>query len=135
MQEHIDSFCNTLPNFEFTSTSYDINHIKCYLTPIYVDERCIEPIVFVQANQLVWFKFGNVQLPDFLTFLGSATIFDSIVKADKISERNGTFPYEKFSRPDKVANNEVSPGEAFHIKQRKYNPLEEEYLDYEKLIC
>ena len=108
MQEHFDSFCITLPNFEFFSTRYDNNHIKCYLIPIYVDGRYIEPIVVVQANQLLWFKFGNVQLPDFLNFLRSATIFDSILKADKMSERNGTFPYEKFSRPDKIANNEVS---------------------------
>ena len=64
LQEHFDRYCNVLPVFGFNSAKYDINLIKSYLLPIFVNERVIEPTVLKKANQFVSFKFGDIQLLD-----------------------------------------------------------------------
>ena len=41
LQDHYVSYCNSLPVFGTNSSTYDINLIEEYLTPILVDERDI----------------------------------------------------------------------------------------------
>ena len=60
LQEHFESYCNTLPVFGFNSAKYDINLIKSYLLPILVNKRQIEPTVIKKANQFVSFNFKDV---------------------------------------------------------------------------
>ena len=43
----------------------------------------IEPTVIKKANQFVSFKFGDIQLLDFLNCLNGATSLDSFLKAYK----------------------------------------------------
>ena len=62
LQEQFEGYCNTLPVFDSNSANHHINLIKSYLLPILVNERHIEPTVVKKANQLVSFKFGDVQL-------------------------------------------------------------------------
>ena len=66
LQEHFERYCNVLPVFGFNSAKYYINLIKSYLLPILVNERDIEPTVIKKANQVVSFKFGDIQLLDTL---------------------------------------------------------------------
>ena len=47
--------------------------------------------VIKKANQFVSFKFGDIQLPDIMNFLGGA-ISDSFLKAYKTKETKGFFP-------------------------------------------
>ena len=75
-----------MPVFGFNSAKYDINLIKSYLLPIFVNDRQIEPTVIKKANQIVSFKFGDVQLLDILNFLGGATSLDSFLEAYKTEE-------------------------------------------------
>ena len=93
----------------------------------------MEPDVIKKANQFVSFKFGEIL--DILNFLGGATNLNSFLKVDKTSETKGFIPYEKLNHPDKLNNKELPPNEAFHNKLWNGNPLEKEYLDYEKLNC
>ena len=92
LQESLERFCNVLPVFSFNSAKYDLNLIKSYLLPILVNERDIEPIVIKKANQLISFKFGDIQLLDIINFIGGATSLDSFLKALKTSETKGFFP-------------------------------------------
>ena len=92
LQEHFERYCNILPVFGFNSAKYDFNLIKSYLLPILVSERDIEPTVIKKANQFVSFKFGDIQLLDFINFLGGATSLDSFLKAYKTKETKGFFP-------------------------------------------
>ena len=55
--------------------------IKSYLLPIFVNAGQIEPSVIKNANKFVSFKFGDVQLLDFIKFRGGATSLDSFPKA------------------------------------------------------
>ena len=41
LQEHSERHWNTLPVFNFNSAKYDINLIKSYVLPIFVNERQI----------------------------------------------------------------------------------------------
>ena len=75
-QEHLERYCNVLPVFGFNSAKYDINLVKSFLLPILINERKKEATVIEKANQFVSFKFGDVQLVDFLNFLGGATSLD-----------------------------------------------------------
>ena len=87
-----------------------------------------------KASQFVSFKIGNVHFLDILNIPGGAINLDSFLKAHKTSETKGFCPYERFTHPDKLNNNELPPCEAFHNKLRNCNPLEKEYVDYEQLI-
>ena len=134
LQEHLERYCNVLPVFGFNSAKYDINLIKSYSFPILIKERNMEPTVIKKANQFVSFKFGDVQLPDIMNFLGGATSLDSFLKAYKTAETKGFFPYEWFDCPQKMNNSELPPYDAFFSKLRNVNPLEKDYSDYQKLL-
>ena len=81
LQEHFERYCNVLPIFLFNSAKQDINLIKSYLLPILVNEQDIETTVIKKTNQLVSFKFGDMQLLVIMNFLGGATSLDSFLKA------------------------------------------------------
>ena len=101
LQGHLDRYCNVLPVFQFNSAKYEMNLIKCYLLPILINERILEPTVVRKANQFVSFKFGDVQLLDVMKFLAGATSLDSFLKTYKTSETKGFFPYEWLDCPQK----------------------------------
>ena len=133
LQEHFERYCNTLPVFGFKSAKYDINLIKSYLLPILVIEWQIETAVIGKANQFVSFKFADVLLLDIMNFLGRATSRDSFLKAYKIEETKGFFPYEWFDNPEKLNNKELPPNDSFFSKLRNNNPLGKDYNDFENL--
>ena len=81
LQVQFERYCNVLPVFGFNSAKYDINLIKSYLLLILVNDRDIEPTVIKKANQIVSFKFGDIQLLDIKNFLRGATILDFFLKA------------------------------------------------------
>ena len=120
--------------YGFNSAKYDLKLIKSYLLPILVNERDIEPTVIKKANQFISFKFGDVQLLDIINFFGGATSLDSILKAYKVSETKGSFPYEWFDHPDKLQKTKLPPYDAFYRKLRSCNPLEANYTDYVNLL-
>ena len=134
LQEHLERYCTLLPIFGFNSAIYDFNLIKSYLIRILVNERNIEPSVLKKANQFISFKFGDIQLLDIMNLLGGATSLDSFLKAYKISETKGFFPYEWFDHPDKLQNPALRPYDAFYSQLRSSNPLETEYTDYVNLL-
>ena len=94
----------------------------------------MEPTVIKKANQFVSFKVGDVQLLDIMNFLGGATSLDSFLKVYKTAETKSFFPYECFDCSQKMSNSELSPYDAFFSKLRNVNPLEKDYLDYQKLL-
>ena len=85
-----------------------------------------------KANDFISFKFGDVHFFDIRKFLGGATTLVSFLKAYKASETKGFFPNDWFDNPDKLEIPELSPYEAFFTKPRKNNPLDNDFIDYEK---
>ena len=124
LQEHFERYCNTLPVFGFNSAKYDIHLIKLYLLAILVNDQQMEPTVIKKANQSVSFKFGDVQLHDFMNFLGGATSLDSFLKAYKTEETKSFSPYEWFENPEKLNNKELPPYDSSFSKLRNINSLE-----------
>ena len=68
-----------------------------------------------------------------MKFLGGATSLDSFLKAYSASKTKGFFPYEWFDNADKLDFRELTPYEAFFSKLRNSNPLDKDFIDYEKL--
>ena len=134
LQEHLERCCNVLPIFGFNSAKYDLNVIKSYLLPILDNERNIDHTVLKKANQLISFKFWDIQLLDIMNFLGGAPSLDSFVKAYKTSKTKGFFRYGWFDHPDKMQNPELPQYDVFYIKLGSCNPLETEYIDYVNLL-
>ena len=134
LQEHLERYCKVLPIFDFNSSKYDHNLMKSYSLPNLVNERNIELSVIKKANQFISFKFGDFQLLDIMKVHGGATSLDSFLKAYKISETKGFFPYEWFDHPDKMQNAELPPYDAFYSKLRSFNQLETECTDYVNLL-
>ena len=92
-----------------------------------------ETSVIKKANDFISFKFGDVQFLDIMKFLGGATTLESFLKAYKASETKRFFPYEWFDNPDKLDFPELPPYEAFFSKLENNNPLDKDFIDYEKL--
>ena len=134
LQEQFERYCNVLPVFGFNGAKYDNNLIKSYLLPILVNGQDIEPSVIKKANQLVSFKFGDIQLLDIMNFLGGATSLDSFLKAYKTKETKGFFPYEWFVCPEKMNNKELTPHDSFFSILRNSNLLEKDYNDFQNLV-
>ena len=114
LQEHLERYCNVLPIFGFNSAKYDLNLIKSYLSPILVNERNIQPTVIKKANQFISFKFGDIQMLNFIIFSGGATGLDSFFRVYRTSETKRFFPYELFDHLDKMQNPELPPYGAFN---------------------
>ena len=87
-----------------------------------------------KANQLVAFKFGDVQFLDIINFFGEATSLESILKTYKTSETKGFFPCEWFDCPQKMNNSELLPYDEFFPKLRNVNPLEKDHSVYQKVF-
>ena len=79
--QHLERYTNTQPVFAFDSDQYDVNFIKSYLIPLIINEKENETSVMKKANDLVSFKFGEVQLLNIVKFLVEATTLDSFLKA------------------------------------------------------
>ena len=133
-QQSLERYCNVLPVFRFNSAKNDLNLLNSHLLPIPVSKRDIEPTVIKKSNQFNSFKFGDLQLLDIMNFLGGGTSLDSFLKAYKISEIKGFFPYEWFDHPDKIQSTELPPYDAFYSTLRSCKPLEAEYTDYVNLL-
>ena len=131
LHELLERYCNVLPVFGFNGAKYEIKLIKSYLLSILINGRNMEPTVIKEANQSVSFRFGDVQLLDFMDFLGGATSRHSLLKAYKTAETKGFFPFERSNRPQKMKNSELPPYDAFFSKFRNVNPLD--YSDYQNL--
>ena len=123
LQEHFERYCNVLPVFGFNSPKNENNLIESYLLPNPVIERDIEPTVIKKANQFVPFKFGDNQLLYIMNFPGGATAFDSFLKAYKIKETKGFFPYEWFDCTEKMNNKELPAYDSVLSILRENNPL------------
>ena len=68
--QNLERYTNILPVFGFNSCWYDINLIKSYLIPYHISEKKeIEPPVFKEANDFVFFKIGDVQLLEIIFFV------------------------------------------------------------------
>ena len=92
-----------------------------------------ETSVIKKANDFISFKFGDVQFLDIMNVLGGATTLDSFLKTYKASKTERFFRYEWFEHPDKLDFPELPPYEAFFSKLRNDNPLDKDFIDYEKL--
>ena len=134
LMQHLERYTNTLPVFGFNSGRYDINLIKSYLIPYLINEKDIEPSVIKKANDLVSFKFGDVQLLDIMKFLRGATTLASFLKAYKASEMKGYFPYEWFDTLNKLDEQQLPSYDDFYSNQKNSNPLDKEFDDYQKLL-
>ena len=123
-------------SLDSTAAKYDINLIKSclYLLPILVNEQDIEPTVIKKANQIVTFKFEDIQLLDIMKFLCGATSLDSFFEADKIKEAKGFFPYEWFNCQEKMNNKELPPYDSFLSILRNSNPFEKDYDDFQNIV-
>ena len=104
----------------------------CY--PFLLTNVTLNQLLSTKANQLILFKFGDIQLLDNMNFAGDATSLDSFLKAYKTSETKVFLPYDWFDHPNKMHNTELPPYDAFYNKLRSCNPLETEYMDYVSLL-
>ena len=106
LQGHLERYCYVLPVFGLKSAKIDLNSIKSYLLPNFVNGRDIETTVIKKSNQFIKLKLGGNQLLDILNFHGGATSLGSILKAYKTSKTKGSFPCELFDHPDNLQNTE-----------------------------
>ena len=109
LKQNLERYVNTLPVFGFNSGRYDLNLIMSYLIPYLINDTEAEPMFIKKASNFIYFKFGDIQFIDIMSFLGGATSLDSFLKAYKASETKSFFPYEWFVSADKLENEELPP--------------------------
>ena len=134
LEDHSERYCNVLPVFGFNITEYDIISKKSFLLLLLDNKRGIEPIVIKKANQFVSFKFGDVQLPDKLNFLGGAMSLVSVLKAFRTSKTRCYFPNEWFDHPENLNNTQLPPYGTFFSKLHNNNPHGKNFSDFQIII-
>ena len=87
-----------------------------------------------QANQLISFKFDDIQLLDIINLLGGATSLDSFLKTYETPETKEFFPFEKLNHENKLQKTELPPYDAFYRKLRSCKPLDAEHTGYVNLM-
>ena len=68
-----------------------------------------------------------------MKFLGGATTLDSFLKAYKASETEKIFPMSGLITQTNLNFPELPPNESFSSRLRNNNPLDKDFIDYEKL--
>ena len=132
LQQSVERHCNVLPAFGFNSANYDLNLIKSYMLPSFVNKRDIEPTVIKKANQLISFKFGDFQLLDILSWRSNKPWL--ILEGIRNFRNQKIFPLRMAWSHWQIAENRVPPYDAFYSKLRSCNPIEAEYTDYVNLL-
>ena len=134
LKQDLERYVNSLPVFGFNCGRNYLNLIKSYLILYLIRDKDQEASVIKKGNDFISFKFeGDVQFFDIMKFLGGATTLDSFLNAYKASEMKGFFPFEWFDNPDKLDFPELPPYEAFFSNFRNNNPLDKDFIDYDKL--
>ena len=134
LQQNFERYVNTLRVFVFNSAKYKLNLINSYRIPLLVNEKEIEPTVIKKANQFVSFKIGNVQFLGIMSFLGSATSLESVLKAYRTSETKSFLPYESFDSIDKLIDQPLPPYDDFFSRLRNSDPFEQTHSEYQNFI-
>ena len=134
LQEHFERYCNVSPVFGFNRAKCDNNVVKSYFLPTSVNGQDIEPTDIKKANQLVSFKFGDIQLLDIMNFLDGAISLDSFLKAFKTKGTKGFFLYKWFDCSEKKNNKELPPNDSFSSILRNSNALEKDYIEFQNLV-
>ena len=134
LRNRLKRYMDDLIVFGFNSSRYDLNLIQEYLIPYLSKVRNCKVDVIKKTNSFVSLEFLNLKFLDILNFLGGATSLDSFLKAYQTSETKGFFPYEWFDSPDKLDHTTLPPYEDFFSKLKNCNPLEADWLAYQKLL-
>ena len=132
LKQHLERYVNTLLVFGFNSGRYDLILIKSYLIPYLIRDKEQETSVIKKASDFISFKFGDVQFLDIIKFLGGKLLWTPFSKPIKLAKRKESFPMSGLN-PDKLDFPELPPYEAFFSKLRNNNPLDKDFIDYEKL--
>ena len=106
-----------------------MNLIKSDSIPYFIRDKERETANIKKANDFLSFKFEAVQ---FHGISGWRTTLDSFLKVYKACKTKEFFPYGWFDNPDKLDFHNLPPYEAFFSKLRNNNPLDEDFIDYEK---
>ena len=109
LQEHLERYCDVLPIFVFNSAKYDLNLMKCYLLPVLVNERNIEPTVIRKANQFISFKFCDIQLLDYYEFSWRCNKFWFLLEGIQNFRDKRILPLRLVWSPQQHAESETSP--------------------------
>ena len=125
---------NTLPVFGFNSAKHDLNLVKAYLIPLFVNEREIEPTVIKKTNQNIYFKYKNLLFLDIINFLGSANSLDSFLKANNTSKSKGFLPDEWSDSHEKLTYPTLPPYNEFFSRLRNCKPLDKAHSDYQSFV-
>ena len=89
LQKQLEQFCNILTVFVFNSGKYDLKLYKFHLLPLLINERDIESTVIKKANQIISFRFSDIQLLGIKKFPGGATSPTWLLKAYTKSKKKG----------------------------------------------
>ena len=120
--------------FGFNSAKYHIFLSHSFFLPILINGQDFEHVVNKNANQYISVKFGDIQFPDIMSFLGGATSPHSFLKAYETSETKRFFHYKQFVHPGQMQNTELLSYDMFYSKLRCCYPLEAVYTDYVNLV-
>ena len=128
-----------LPVVGFNSGKYDINAMRNVLFPSLMklkhslDEDDAVKSIIKKQNSYMGISTKHLKIIDILNFLSPATSYANFLKAFKVPESKGAFPYEWFTSLDKLQEPTLPPHTAFYSKLKKGNITETEYQELQTI--
>lgn len=117
-----------LPVLGFNSGKFDLNLIKDYLIPHLLttnDAEKIHPIK--RNNNFMAISLENLQFLDICNYLAAGTSYDKWIKAFKIPQTKGMWPYEWFDSMDRLNETNLPDRDSFYSTLRQKEMTVKEY--------
>ena len=129
----MESYVSQVPVLGFNSAKYDLNLIKrCLAKHLNMHE---DSNTFVVKKNNAYTCITNEQLKflDMSQFLAAGSSYAGFLKAYKVEEKKGFFPYEWFDDESKLQATSLPPHDAFYSHLKDTNISEDEYQDCMKV--
>ncbi len=120
-------YMNTLPVLGFNSSRYDIPLVLTGLARHLQLEKQKYGFTVKKANSYACIQTDAFKFLDIKDFLAPGTSYDKFLKAYKVEETKGYFPYEWFDDASKLDYASLPPKDAFYSSLKEENISDENY--------
>jgi hypothetical protein len=130
MRRKFQEYCQNLPVLGFNSAKYDMNLIKVKIVKVLHLADSEHSFTVKRINSYLCVSNEKLRFLDICQYLPPGSNCKFFLKAYKVKEQKGFFPYEWFDDVSKLENPSLPGAECFYSELKGCNVLEEYFLKW-----
>lgn len=123
----LEAYTSNLPVLGFNSSKYDLNLVKSKLAKHLDLNHQEHGFTVKKANAYACIATHTFRFLDISHFLAPGTSYAAFLRAYRVEETKGFFPYEWFDDVQKLEKDHLPPKEAFYSSLKETGVSEENY--------